>query len=114
MRLADLVAELEGMRADYARLDGWVRGDRLIELVLAKLEQVDPTGDPLDGPDLDTAKAAHLLGLAAKTVERLCRDGRIRARKTSMQGEWRISRAALQDYRNGRSSRKPNLKVMGR
>jgi excisionase family DNA binding protein len=112
MTLADLIAELEDMRSDYARLEATVRGDRLIDLVIAKLQQVDPTGDPLDGPDLDTAAAARLLGLAAKSVERLCRDGKIRARKTSANGEWRISRAALQEYRNRRSGKKPDIKIL--
>ncbi|UCC73022.1 MAG: helix-turn-helix domain-containing protein [Gemmatimonadota bacterium] len=112
MRLADLVAEFEGMRADYARLEAMVRGDRLIDFVIAKLEQVDTHGDPLDGPDMNTAEAGRLLGLAAKTVERLCRQRKIQARKTSPNGEWRISRTALQEYRNGRSSTKTDLKLV--
>ncbi|UCC83379.1 MAG: helix-turn-helix domain-containing protein [Gemmatimonadota bacterium] len=111
MTLAELIAELEDMRVDYARLAAMVRGDKLIELVIAKLGQVDLHGDPLDGPDLNTKEAGRLLGLAPKTVERLCRQRELTARKTSPNGEWRISRAALQEYRNRKKSEKPTLKV---
>ena len=106
MTLADLVAELDSLRADYSRLGAFVRADALLELVMAKLECVDLEGEPLDGPDLGTAETGHLLGLSPKTVERLCRDGKISGRKTTQRGRWRISRAALQDYRNGCKSRK--------
>ena len=106
MTLADLVAELDSLRADYSRLGAFVRADALLELVMAKLECVDLGGVPLDGPDLSTEEAGRLLSLSTKTVERLCRDGKISGRKISRRGNWRISRSALQDYRNGRGSRK--------
>ncbi len=109
MTLAELVAELDALRADYARLDAQVRGDRLLDLVIAKLESVDLDGDPLDGPDLTTEEAGKKLKMSAKTVERRCREGKIKARKTSEGGQWRISLAALREYRQGRS--RPRLRL---
>lgn len=106
MTLAELVVELDALRVDYSRLGAFVRADGLLELVIAKLECVDLEGVPLDGPDLSTEEAGRLLSLSTKTVERLCRDGKISGRKTTQRGRWRISRSALQDYRNGRRSRK--------
>lgn len=112
MTLAELVADLESLAADYRRMEALVRADRLLELVIAKVEQVDLHGDSLDGPDMTTAQAADLLGLSTKTVERLCRDGQIRARRTSKQGRYRIGREALREYRGNRQrARKPNLKL---
>lgn len=110
MTLADLITELQAMRADYHRLDAYVRGAALLDLVIAKAQTVDPEElDGLDGPDLDTAEAGRLLGQSQKTGERKCRSGEIRARKTSEHGEWRITRAALQEYRSGKK-RRPQLK----
>jgi excisionase family DNA binding protein len=116
MTLQELVAELDALRADHARLGAIVRGDRLLELVIAKLQSIDLDGESLDGPELDTTEAGRLLNLSPKTVERLCRQRKIPARKTSSskRGRWRITRAALQDYRTGRiRPQRNNLKLWG-
>ncbi|MHC4108397.1 MAG: helix-turn-helix domain-containing protein [Planctomycetota bacterium] len=86
-----------------------MRGDRLLDLVIAKIESIDLDGDPLDGPDLNTKEAGEKLRMSAKTVERRCREGKIEAHKTSDGGQWRISLAALREYRQGRS--RPRLKL---
>jgi len=70
------------------------------ELLTAKAEVV-----PVNGRYLDTKQIGARIGLATKTVRRLCRDGLIDATRTAG-GEWRTTAERLEKSRYLRKGRK--------
>lgn len=72
--------------------------DDLLERAVARaLEKARPPRAA--EPDLTTEQAAQELQLAAKTVRRLARDGRIRGIRRG--ATWRFPRTAIEAYRAG-------------
>jgi len=50
--------------------------------------------------EISTGAAARLLGLSQKTIQRMCEDGTLRARKDPRSGYWRIDYESLDEYRS--------------
>ena len=101
--LRDLTARV---RADGGEVSPGVR--RLLLALHTAAEQRTPApagsvpGTPLPSPgtvEIVTGEAAALLGCSSEFVRRLCRTGRLRARRDRW--EWRIDACSLDDYRHG-------------
>jgi hypothetical protein len=94
-------------RAIRNQLDG--RSQQMTETILAEMQKLLSTGGagfvPANSKYLDTKQIGGRLGLAPKTVRKLCNQGQIIARKLAS-GEWRTTEEDLEDS--------PYLKKKGR
>ena len=95
---------------DQLRIDARSLNDEEIYYVLSSLHraalaydptpavtsEVAPTREP--GSTLNTTEAASLLHLTARGVRDACEKGRLEAHQD--QGRWRITRSAIQRYRD--------------
>jgi hypothetical protein len=100
--LAEAVARIADLRADYAHKEAHMNAAAVLDDVLGLLEQVDGM-ETATGGDRTTHQAAEMLGLSFRTVERMCRTGAFPgAYKTSRAngtGDWRIPTAGVEGFR---------------